>query len=608
MSFVWKPVKEVVSWVGDATSDAIDWTVDEILKPVADAVGGVLEGMADDPITTIVTIAAVATGNAWAIPLIQGASTAAHGGDVKDIAISMAASYVGSKAGSYVGTYVGAEVGAAAGSQAAGQIAAQAAAGATRATVTAAATGQDIKKAAFSGAVSGAVSGAISEAGSAIAEGVESDIDYSVDATSEDFLNYESVDKSVGVELKDLVSGWETLPEIAQDMIRSGAAATISQLTTTGEVNTDAVAGVMANAAVTSSAVARTLKENTGTTDKQAAVFTHVVGNVVTAAYMGADPYKAYQSTLNSIGQKELQTVLDDVTKGGLDRVVDNLTGALTTFETAQKTANEAAGLVDASAERANAKINEAGVLEKELRDLGGKVQSTAAAAREYDARYRELLADYTIYEGQRKRDYEVYTTERDRWTSGYNYGSEAARDNARQRIKDYGSSTNDFLKKANAAVEESNRVLSLREDKKAELRAYESAYTTKESDYNFLRVEAERLHDDHQTFLAQYNNTLNTVNETKKDLFTNEKYLDEAIQPTEKIATEAVVKVIRPDFNAAQYRTLHNLEGDVDPYRHWLQTGRVNSTNTKEYDKEVTSLIRNALPYDLFIKAEDVK
>ena len=51
MSFVAKPIKKAVSWVGDALEDVVEFAYDEILKPVGDAIGGVLEGMAHDPIT-----------------------------------------------------------------------------------------------------------------------------------------------------------------------------------------------------------------------------------------------------------------------------------------------------------------------------------------------------------------------------------------------------------------------------------------------------------------------------------------------------------------------------------------------------------------------------
>ena len=69
-----KPIKKVLSKVED-----------EILKPIVDTVEGVAKAMGDDPLTAIATIGAYATGNAWAVPLINGASTVSKGGDFKDV-------------------------------------------------------------------------------------------------------------------------------------------------------------------------------------------------------------------------------------------------------------------------------------------------------------------------------------------------------------------------------------------------------------------------------------------------------------------------------------------------------------------------------------------
>ena len=151
MGFVASAVSSAVSWVGDAVESVVDFAVDEILEPVIDMASGVVKGMLDDPLTTIATIAAVATGNAWAVPLINGASTAIQGGDIGDIALAVAASYVGSKVGPIVGDFVGAEVGSSVGSEAVGRIAGEAAAGAARGVITAAATGGDIGRAALMG-------------------------------------------------------------------------------------------------------------------------------------------------------------------------------------------------------------------------------------------------------------------------------------------------------------------------------------------------------------------------------------------------------------------------------------------------------------------------
>jgi hypothetical protein len=602
MSAVVKPIKKAVKWVGNALGDVVSFAADEIIKPVADAIGGVLEGMADDPITTIATIAAAVTQQYWAIPLIAGASTAAHGGDIKDVAISMAASYVSQQVGTYVGDAVGSQVG----SSVAGNITSQVAAGATRGAVSAAIRGEDIGKGALSGAISGGISAGMSELTDMVSE---SAFEY-----EDDFPTYQSAEASVSSELSSIVKGWEALPKTVQDVVKSGAAATITQLATTGEVNPDAIAGVMANAAITSGVVAETLKANPNVTDQQALLYTQVLGNVIGAAYSGADPYAAYQSAMNSFGQKELEKVFDEVTGGGLDRVVDMLTGAWADYDAAQKAAGEAASAVDSSAKQTNAKIAEAGRMRDALDPvlkLEGKVQKAAGEVETYGTQYKGLKIRSDALYREYQLAHDIYLERFNQWNSGHDYGSKEARDAAKNLIFEAEKSATALSAELVAVEEEATKVLKFREDKKIELRRYESAHTKKIAEiettygyninaivakYNSTQDDATKLYNNHQNLVTKYNTASTAVEEAKTALFTNEKHLDDAIRPVEKLATETVVRVLRPDFNADQYKTRYNLGADDDPFKHWLETGRVNHVNDNEYNNYVTGAIQQAV------------
>ena len=132
MSVVASIIKKVVSVVEDVVEtvvgvveDVADFVVEEIIEPVVKTVETVVEAVIDDPIAAIATVAAYATGNAWAVPLINAADTAAKGGNVGDILKSAAIGYVAPKAGSYVS---GAVTGAT-GSAVAGSVAGAAASG-----------------------------------------------------------------------------------------------------------------------------------------------------------------------------------------------------------------------------------------------------------------------------------------------------------------------------------------------------------------------------------------------------------------------------------------------------------------------------------------------
>jgi hypothetical protein len=68
--------------------------VSSVINTVADTVTNTIKGALKDPIGTIAKVAAVATGNAWALPLISGADTIAHGGSIGDALKSAGTAYV----------------------------------------------------------------------------------------------------------------------------------------------------------------------------------------------------------------------------------------------------------------------------------------------------------------------------------------------------------------------------------------------------------------------------------------------------------------------------------------------------------------------------------
>lgn len=159
-------VGDVVEDVGDAISDAGSWIDDNVLQP-----------MADDPFKTVVTIAAVATGNAYMIPYINAADVAMKGGDLEDIGKAYVISSVAQGAGQYVAAEAASmaaatEYGVSAGSQQAAMLAAQEAGmntaidlaastggGAGGAAAAAALSGGDPITAAIMGGTSGAIGG-----------------------------------------------------------------------------------------------------------------------------------------------------------------------------------------------------------------------------------------------------------------------------------------------------------------------------------------------------------------------------------------------------------------------------------------------------------------
>jgi hypothetical protein len=190
MSIVVDFVKDVVDFAVDTVSNVVEFVgdvVESAVEIVSDAASwiddNVIQPLLDDPIGTIATIAAVATGNTWAVPYINAANTAVKGGDLGDIALSFGASYVGGKAGDYVGKTVSQSLSTVA-VDAAGnvvytptltsKIASSTAAGATRGGVSAGIRGDDIGEGALAGAASGAAGAIGREAGQFVFEETDS--------------------------------------------------------------------------------------------------------------------------------------------------------------------------------------------------------------------------------------------------------------------------------------------------------------------------------------------------------------------------------------------------------------------------------------------------
>jgi hypothetical protein len=169
-SSIKKAVKGVVHAVGNAISSVgkaalklSDFVVDKIIEPVVKTVGTVIQSAINDPLKTIAQVTAVATGNAWALPLIEGADVAIAGGSITDVLTATAKAYVAQEVGDYVGKTATGAAAKATDSALAGKIIGRAASAASVAVVT----GQDPLKALVNGGVAaatGAVLGKVTEA------------------------------------------------------------------------------------------------------------------------------------------------------------------------------------------------------------------------------------------------------------------------------------------------------------------------------------------------------------------------------------------------------------------------------------------------------------
>ena len=107
MSSVARDIREefrnVREWLGDTLDDTRDFVIDEIFDPTSEFINSFADGLAADPLATVLKIAALAAGQPQLIPLIDGASVAANGGSVEEVLEAAAISYLTQQIGAEVG-------------------------------------------------------------------------------------------------------------------------------------------------------------------------------------------------------------------------------------------------------------------------------------------------------------------------------------------------------------------------------------------------------------------------------------------------------------------------------------------------------------------------
>jgi hypothetical protein len=284
---------------------AADWVYDEIVEPVGNAVKDVLTS---DIGQFVLKAGATLTGNAWAIPLIDGAGVIANGGDFGDALKSAAISYVGGKVGNLGGELASQALVDAGASEFATQVIGSAAgSGAGRASV-ALIMGQDPVEAFIQGGINGGLGAA--------AGWLETNTE----------------------------GAFSKLPDAARNVITSGLSAAISGKELTPDL--------IWNALLTSEGVTKTvntfLADNVGLserlTDNQISALTLGIQRTTATAFSGGDVPQAVLNELNRYGEQEFGKWLDDSKFGDkVNNTLDKITGD---FQRAQAQAEQMDGVV----------------------------------------------------------------------------------------------------------------------------------------------------------------------------------------------------------------------------------------------------------------------
>jgi hypothetical protein len=306
LSAVVKVVKKVVKWVGEAIEDVIDFAVDEIIEPVFEFVGDTVKALMDDPLTTIAKIVAIATGNAWAIPLIDGASTAANGGNFGDVMKSVAISYVAGKVGGELGDWAGEAAGNALGegvSAGTRELVATMVSQGTVGATTAILYGEDPFEAFARGGISAAVSAAMGKIGEKI--GFESTV----------------TDPATGK------TTTRTIPNVVQNMISTALAAEL----TGQEITPELMAGALTRGLITAELVRGYIDKDQSMGDREIGYVTAAIQRTTAIALSGGSGEQAaaaLQGVMSAYGMEALHDAIDNSRIGDfINNSIDKMSG-----------------------------------------------------------------------------------------------------------------------------------------------------------------------------------------------------------------------------------------------------------------------------------------
>ena len=334
--------------VGDIVGDIVEFAVDDILKPVFKAVGGLIPKFLEDPLGTILLVASIVPGPWTPYVWVARAALTAYetDGDLLAVAISAGSSYIGAKAGTWAGEATTAAIGTgvdASGKVIAGtvteRLVARAAEGAVRsivgATISSAASGDfDVKDIAMAGFM-----GAVQSAGSAAFSEFTSTGDFSLEEVenSAEYADYIATVDAVDSGVADLAAGFRDLPEIAQEIIKNTAAASVTAAMSGGDVDlVDVLGPAIAKAAVsvyvTGDSIERFYSEDIPENTQKIGYLNNAINKAIDAAFVGDDIFDAFKDS-----------VLRDNLNADVSKAVDYLaSGKVLSLFAAERAASDA--------------------------------------------------------------------------------------------------------------------------------------------------------------------------------------------------------------------------------------------------------------------------
>jgi len=503
-----KAVGKAISGAAKAVGNVVDFAVDKIAKPAVDFVGDTLKGLAEDPLGTAAKIALYATGNAWAIPLVDGASVAVKGGDIGDVLKTVAVSYASQKIAGEVSDYVGEAMGNADlfNNAVANEIVTDAVTkGATSATY-AVIYGTDPVEAFFTGGVSGATSAALGQ-----------------------------IKQKLGWNFTNPNTGKTTpIPAVVENIVGSAISAQLSG----SEVDASVIANAVTRGLLTTDLVQKMAASGgIAINDPTALAYTTAAIQRVSAIALsggsGEQAAAVLKNVMSAYGTQALNKAIDDSKVGDLiGNTLDKISGDYQRLE-------ESANKIDELATTRASKSEQYEAMRVELKD-------------KYDA----IIAESERLEGAKSLNQRITAnpiTERDLYTEQVNRVKNSDLTLDSPAYKAAINKLNKDVKKFNALYKDYNPQMETLLEEVNDLSKQIGTGPTEENPD------------------AEFTGLYKELDARRARMQVSTERLDESLNPLYEETAKAFTLTLNPLFAEESYRNINDLGDDVNVYEHFL-------------------------------------
>ena len=568
MAAVTKPIGKVIDNVVDVVKDVGDFVQDDILIPVVEGGEDIFKAIEDDPVRSIVYIAAAVYGPAWLLPLVVAADTKESGGDIDDALEAGVKAYAMQYVGAEVGSYVGASAEAAAlgnnfaptasaiqTAETISRVAASAAVGATSAIIL----GEDPVQAALMGGAQAGVSAAMAQVRTNVAEYSASQ---NIDLSDELAVSGQTLSADYKMPI---------IPETVLKVVEAQLAYTLSG--GDGTVSNAVIQQAIMRATLTTSTMQEVLNTaGFNPNDAQIAAITNGVIRTTLAATQGGDVSATAMKAIIDYSTKAVVKSFGDEAKTTIDKV----TGS---YQETEKKAEEY-DFVKAEQEAAKADYNAA-------------VTEGNEAKEKYDALRAEVEPRFDE-RARLKAEMESAKVDFESSVANINKGSTS------ESAELFNDIYNDAIKEYNAYTTELDKDYA---------ENYEPNLTKYRNELDIAYKKAQDFEPNLEALTTRATELGNEYTALRDSLTQDADKLDEVLKPTYQATDKAFVQgMTGGTFNEEEYAKLNGLEDEgetgevIDPYYHWLTTGKeeqlpINEEQYKsDFQTAASNLVNNAL------------